>query len=227
NRIIVCEDWENAELQKIIEEDRFSQTNEEPQVLSEVSTSTEISDNSRDKMEFNVSNVSGIEDTQIHAEEKLIDDSISSSMQKPMAIIAENIGSLEDHTESTSHETNKKNVVQSEESEDGPQNNDRINDLGYNGNAAGLKNWEGTFVEGSLIDFEGGPVLVPGLTPPTEEEEETSPVELVEEEKTAIEPSFEEEETSPVELVEEEKTAIEPSFEAFETQDQNIPEVTT
>ncbi|CAJ2655993.1 unnamed protein product [Trifolium pratense] len=247
NRIIVCEDWENAELQKIIEEDGLSQTNEEPQVLSKVSTSTEISDNSRDKMEFNVSNVSGIEDTQIHAEEKLIDDSISSSTQKPMAIIAENIGFSEDHTESTSHETNKKNVVQSEESEDGPQNDDRIDDLGYNGNAAGLKNWEGTVVEGSLINFEGGPVLVPGLTPPTEEEEtspvelveeektaikpsfeeeeETSPVELVEEEKTAIKPSFEEEETSPVELVEEEKTAIEPSFEAFETQDQNIPEL--
>jgi hypothetical protein len=125
-------------------------------------------------------------------------------MEKPMAIIAENIGSSEDHIESTSHEANKKNAVgESEESEDGPQNDDRINDLGYNGNAAGLKNWEGTIVEGSLIDFEGGPVLVPGLTPPTEEE------------------------TSPCEVVEEEKTAIEPSIEAFETQDQNIPEVTT
>ncbi|KAK2378914.1 Carbohydrate-binding fold [Trifolium repens] len=204
NRIIVCEDWENAELQKIVEENRLSQTNEEPQVLSEVLTSTEISDNSRDEKEFDLSNISGIEveDTKNYAEEKLIDGTISSSMEKPMAIIAENIGSSEDHTESASHETNKKNVVQkSEESEDGPQNDDRINDLGYNENAAGLKNWEGTIVEGSLIDFEGGPVLVPGLTPPTEEE------------------------TSPCEVVEEEKTAIEPSIEAFETQDQNIPEL--
>jgi hypothetical protein len=201
NRIIVCEDWENAELQKIVEENRLSQTNEEPQVLSEVSTSNEISDNSRDKMEFNVS---GIEDTQIYAEEKLIDDSISSSTEKPMAIIAENIGSSEDHIESTSHEANKKNAVgESEESEDGPQNDDRINDLGYNGNAAGLKNLEGTIVEGSLIDSEGGPVLVPGLTPQAEEE------------------------TSSGEVVEEEKNVIEPSIEAFETQDQNIPEVTT
>ncbi|MCI18711.1 ribonuclease E/G-like protein chloroplastic-like, partial [Trifolium medium] len=204
NRIIVCEDWENAELQKIVEENRLSQTTEEPQVLSEVSTSTEISDNSRDEKEFDLSNISGIEDTKIYAEEKPIDGTISSSMEKPMAIIAENIGSSEDHTESKSHETNKKNVIRkSEESEDGPQNDDRINDLGYNGNVAGLKNWEGTIVEGSLIDFEGGPVLVPGLTPPTEEE------------------------TSPGEVVEEEKTAIEPSIEAFETQDQNIPEVTT
>ncbi|WJX42983.1 hypothetical protein P8452_30147 [Trifolium repens] len=199
NRIIVCEDWENAELQKIVEENRLSQTNEEPQVQSEVSTSNEILDNSRDKIEFNVS---GIEDTQIYAEEKLIDDNISSSMEKPMAIIAENIGSSEDHIERTSHEANKKNAVEeSEESEDGPQNDDRINDLGYNGNAAGLKNLEGTIVEGSLIDSEGGPVLVPGLTPPTEEE------------------------TSPCEVVEEEKTTIEPSIEAFETQDQNIPEL--
>ncbi|MCI67792.1 ribonuclease E/G-like protein chloroplastic-like, partial [Trifolium medium] len=77
----------------------------------------------------------------------------------------------------------------------------------------GLKNWEGTIVEGSLIDFEGGPVLIPGLTPPTEKE--TIPGEVVEEE------------TIPGEIFEEEKTAIEPSIEAFETQDQNIPEVTT
>ncbi|GAU13966.1 hypothetical protein TSUD_262930 [Trifolium subterraneum] len=229
NRIIVCEDWENAELQKIIEEDELSQTNEEPQVLSEVSTSTEILDNSRDEMEFSVSNVAGIEDTPIYTEEKLIDDSISSSpMQKPVAIIAENIGSSEDHIESTRHEANKKNVVgDSEESEDGPQNDGRINYLGYNGNAAGLKNREGTIVEGSLIDFEGGPVLVPGLTPPTEEEAATS--EVVEEEK--LEPSvdaFEEEKTvlaTSVEAFEEEKTVIERSIEAFETQDQNIPEL--
>ncbi|MCI64714.1 ribonuclease E/G-like protein chloroplastic-like, partial [Trifolium medium] len=84
----------------------------------------------------------------------------------------------------------------SEESEDGPQNDGRINYLGYNGNAAGLKNREGTIVEGSLIDFKGGPVLVPGLTPPTEEE--AAPSEVVEEEKTVLEPS--------VEAFEEEKT---------------------
>jgi hypothetical protein len=146
NRIIVLEDWENAELQKIIEEDTLSQPNEEPPVLPE----------------------------------------------KPMAMFAENIGSSEDLTESKSQTTNKTNVVRkSDKSEDGFQND-----------PAALKNKKGTIVEGSLIDFEGGPVLVPGLIPLTEEE------------------------AGPSEVVEEEKTVVEPSVEPFETQDQNIPEVT-
>ncbi|XP_024638320.1 uncharacterized protein [Medicago truncatula] len=198
NRIIVLEDWENAELQKIIEEDTLSQTNEEPPVLPEVSTSTDI--------------VSGIEETQIDTLEKLIDepvlqqiiddhDSNSSSIENPMSMFAENIGSSEDLTESKSQTTYKANVVQkSEESADGFQNDDIKHELGYNGNPAALKNKKGTIVEGSLIDFEGGPVLVPGLIPLTEE-------------------------AGPSEVVEEEKTAVEPSIESFETQDQNIPEL--
>ncbi|CAK8574863.1 unnamed protein product [Lathyrus sativus] len=207
NRIIVSEDWENAELQKVIEEDRFSQSN----VLSEVSTSTETLDDSRDKPEFVVSSVSGIEDTRIHGEEKLVDeqviqenigDSISSSIEKPMAIIAENIGSSDDLVESTSNVTSKSNVIlKNDETEDGSQKDDKIRYNGYNGNAAALNNQEGTIVEGSLIDLEGGPVLVPGLTPPTEKEADLR------------------------EVVEEEKTAIESSIETFETRDQNIPEL--
>jgi len=228
NRIIVLEDWENAELQKIIEEDTLSQPNEEPAVLSEVSTSTEI--------------ISGIEDTQIQALEKLIDEPIlqqitddhdtnSSLKEKPMAMFAENIGSSEDLSESKSQTTNKTNVVQkSEESADGVQNDHIKHELGYNGNPAALKNKKGTIVEGSLIDFEGGPVLVPGLIP--QNEGEAGPSEVVEEEKIVIESSIEplipqnEGEAGPSEVVEEEKTVIEPSIEPFETQDQNIPEVT-
>ncbi|XP_058729085.1 uncharacterized protein LOC131601318 [Vicia villosa] len=210
NRIIVSEDWENAELQKVVEEDRFSRPNEEPQVLSDVSTSTETADDSRDKTEFVVSNASNIEDTRIHGEEKLIDeeviqenigDSISSSIEKPMAIIAENIGSSEKLMGSTSHKTSKSNVIQkNEESEDGSQKEDTIRYSGYNGNAAALNNQEGTIVEGSLIDLKGGPVLVPGLTPPTEKEADQGEVE-------------------------EEKIVIKSSIETFETHDQIIPEL--
>ncbi|KAI5392031.1 uncharacterized protein LOC127105164 isoform X1 [Lathyrus oleraceus] len=210
NRIIVYEDWENAELQKVIEEDKFSQSNEEPQVLSELSTFTETLDDSRDKMEFVVSSVSGIEDTRIHDKQKLIDeqvlqqitgDIISSSIEKPMAIIAENIGSSDDRLKSTSHMTNKSNVIRkSEGSEDGSQKDDKIRYSGYNGNAAALNNQEGTIVEGSLIDLKGGPVLVPGLMQPTEKEADRG------------------------EVVEEEKTAIKSLTETFETHDQIIPE---
>lgn len=130
NRIIVLEDWENAELQKIIEEDTLSQTNEEPPVLPEVSTSTDI--------------VSGIEETQIDTLEKLIDepvlqqiiddhDSNSSSIENPMSMFAENIGSSEDLTESKSQTTYKANVVQkSEESADGFQNGVQNKRVRYN-----------------------------------------------------------------------------------------------
>lgn len=209
NRIIVSEDWENAELQKVVEEDRFSRPNEEPRVLSDVSTSTETS---RDKTEFVVSNVSGIEDTRIHSEEKLNDeqviqentgDSISSSIEKSMSIIAENISSSEELLKSTSHKTSKGNVIRkNEESEDGSRKDDKIRYSGYNGNAAALNNQEGTIVEGSLIDLKGGPVLVPGLTPPTEKEADRG------------------------EVVEEKKTAVEFSIETNETRDQITPEVT-
>ncbi|KAJ1437409.1 Immunoglobulin-like fold [Sesbania bispinosa] len=80
NRITVFEDWENAQLQKIIEEDQLAHSNEKYQVDSEMST---FADNS------------GIEGSQIHAMEKplaepdmqhITTDNISSSMEKPMAI---------------------------------------------------------------------------------------------------------------------------------------------
>ncbi|KAJ1411321.1 Immunoglobulin-like fold [Sesbania bispinosa] len=189
NRITVCEDWENAELQKIVEEDQLSQSNEESQVDSEVSTSAEILDNPQEELESNVSKISSIEDTQIHAEEKPLaepvqqingnTDSISSSMEKPMAIVAENIGSSENRTKSTSRKKNKRNLIQrSEESADSSRNDNVIHDPEFNGNAAPLKNQERTIVEDSLFDFEGGPVLVPGLITPIVPTEETGPTEV-------------------------------------------------
>ncbi|XP_057458588.1 uncharacterized protein LOC130749274 isoform X2 [Lotus japonicus] len=233
NKIIVFEDWENAELQEIIEEDQFSQSNEKPQdnseVLisaeilnnppealesnekpqdnSEVLISAEILNNPQEDLESNVSQTSGIQDIQTDAEEKplaepvlqhLTSVSSSSSIEKPMAMVAENIDSSEDFVESTSHQKDIRNMIQqNEESANSPRNDVVIHHLGRNGNAAPLKNQEGTIAERSLFDFEGGPVLVPGLVPPSEE-------------------------AGPGEV--EEKTTMGPSVEALETQDQNIPE---
>lgn len=190
-RITVCEDWENAELQTIIEEDKLSQPNEEPQFLSEASTSTEIFNKTQEELE---SNVSIVEDTKIHAQEKPFAEPVL--QQASSGSIAEIIGS-------SSHKKNESSVIKkSEESADDGPRNDVIDVLEYNRNAAAsLKNQEVTIVDSSLFDFEGGPVLVPGLILPTEEEAGPSEVE----EKTTI---------------------IDPSIEAFETEDQNIPEVT-
>ncbi|TKY63476.1 Cyclomaltodextrin glucanotransferase [Spatholobus suberectus] len=235
NRIIVCEDWENAELQKIIEEpqhdqlqriieesqgdqlqkiieeDQLAQPNEELQVDSQVSSFTEILGNPQEDLDSNASEISGIKDTQNHAEEKpltepvlqqVTGDSISSSMEKPMAIVAENISYSEDLIWSTGHKRNKKNMLQtSEESADSLGNDDIMPDFGHSGSAASLKNQERTIVESSLFDFEGGPVLVPGLIiPPTVPTDEASQGEV------------------------QEMTTVDTSVGAFESQDQNIPE---
>ncbi|XP_061362810.1 uncharacterized protein LOC133306500 [Gastrolobium bilobum] len=210
NRITVCEDWENAELQKIIEEDPLALSNEEPQVDSEVSTFDEILDNPQEGLESDVSELSGIEDIQTNSEEKplaepvlqqITGDSVTSSMEKSMPIVAENIGSSEDLIKSTSHQENERSMIhQCEESADSLRNVDIIHDLGHNGNAAPLKNQERTILDGSLLDFEGGPVLVPGLIPPTVPTEQAGPGEV------------------------EERTTVDTSIGAFETKDQNIPE---
>ena len=63
------------------------------------------------------------------------------------------------------------------------------------GRRVALKNKKGTIVEGSLINFEGGHVLVLGLISLTKEE------------------------AGPSDVVEEEKVTKEPLIEPFETQD--------
>lgn len=216
NGITVCEDWENAELQKITEDDHLAEPDKEPQIDSEMSTSTEILDNPQIELDSNASEIMAVEDTQIHegiplAEpvmQEVTDNSSSSSMGIPLAIVAENINSPEDVLKRTSSKWNEKKMLQpSEESADSTGNDDIIHDLGHNGSTESLENEEGTIVESSLFDFEGGPVLVPGLIiPPTESTNEAT------------------NEASQGEV--QEKTTMDISVEASENnQDQNPPEV--
>ncbi|KAK7273705.1 hypothetical protein RIF29_14764 [Crotalaria pallida] len=215
-RIIVCEDWENGELQKIIEEDQLAQSNEEIHVDSEMSTFAENMDNPEEGQVTIVSKISAIEDSQTHEEEEqpsaepglqqIIADSISSSMEKPMAMVAENIGSSEDL------------INWSEESADSPRNDDIIDALGHDGSTAQKNNEERTVVESNLFDFEGGAVLVPGLTPPVVANEEAGPGEA--QERTTTETSNEDEGPGEVQ-----GRTIDTSIEAFESKDQNVPEL--
>ncbi|KAK7286899.1 hypothetical protein RJT34_22243 [Clitoria ternatea] len=261
NRISVCEDWGDAalqniieespvdqlqkiivepepqtdELQKKIEEDQLAQSNEEsqvvsevstfgeildspqerlqsseseistqsseePQVVSEMSTFTKILDSPEERLESNESKVSGDEDTQTNVEEKPLAEPVVQqiTVEKPLALVAENIGSSEDLIKSTNAKTNM--VQQSEESADGSGNEDMIHDLRHNGNAAPLKNQESTIVESSLFDYEEGLVLVPGLIPLTMPTEEAGPDEV------------------------QDKITLDTPSEAFETQEQNLPE---
>ncbi|KAE9611040.1 hypothetical protein Lal_00015861 [Lupinus albus] len=199
-RIIVCEDWENDELSKIIEEDQVDKTNEESQVDREMSSFTEHLDNPEEGLVSDVSKISGIEDSQTHSEEKppgepdllqINDYSISSPSEKPVAIVAENIGSSEDL------------INCSEESADSPGNDNTIH-VGHNGIDVPIKNQERTSVESNLFDFEGSPVLVvvPDLTTPVVANEEAGSGEV------------------------QESTTVYTPIEAFESKDQNIPEFT-
>lgn len=209
SRITVCEDWEDAELQKIVEENQLAQENEQHRVESEVSSFAEILDNPEEQVESNASKISTIADTQIHEEEKPLAEPVmqqitgngfSSSVEKPRAIVAENISSSEDLIKSTILKKKKKNVLQpSEESANRPGNDDIVHDVGHNGSTKSRENQEGTTVQSSLFDYEGVPVLVPGLIlPPTEATDEAGQVQ--------------------------EMTTMDTSDGAFETQDQSIPE---
>ncbi|OIW00850.1 hypothetical protein TanjilG_12254 [Lupinus angustifolius] len=195
-RIIVCEDWENDELQKIMEEDRLDQSNEETQVDSEMPSFAEHLDNPEEGLVSNVSKISGIEDSRTHLQEKppgepdlhqINDYTISSLTEKPVAVVVENIGSSEAL------------INWSEESADSPGNDHTIH-VGHNGTDAPIKNQEMTAVESNLFDFEGSPVIVPGLTPPVVANEEAGSGEV------------------------QESTTVYTPIEAFESKDQNIPE---
>jgi hypothetical protein len=209
NKITVCEDWENAELQKITEEDQLPISNEEPEVVAEVSSFAEIVDSPQEEeLDTNVSKMSDVEDNQTREEEKLLtesvperitgDDNNTSSTEKPVTIIAENIGSLEDLTKSTSHKENERNTIPwNEELDDSPRNHD----VGHNGNSESIENQEieeTPIMDGNFFDYQGDAVLVPGVTLPVDEEGSGEV---------------------------QESTNTETSNGDFETQDQNVPEV--
>lgn len=166
NTITVCEDWENAELRKITEEDQPAEPDKEPQIDSEVSASAEILD-----LDSNASEITAVE---IPLTAPVTDN----------GIVVESIISHEDLIKNTSSKWNEK-IEPSEESADSAGNDDIVLDLGNNGSAASLENEEETIVESSLLfDFESGPVLVPGLTIPATEPTKASQGEKVIQEKT-------------------------------------------
>ncbi|KAK7382415.1 hypothetical protein VNO80_01266 [Phaseolus coccineus] len=159
-RITVCEDWENADLQKITEDAPLAEPDKEPHIDSEVSTSAEILDNPQIELD---SNASEIQETPLA--EPVTNNNSSTWIGVPLVIVADDLLSSEDVMKRIKSKWNEKKMLQCiEESADST-----VHDLGHNGSAESLENQEGTIVESSLVDSEGGPVLVPGLTEPTNE----------------------------------------------------------
>ncbi|KAI9083753.1 hypothetical protein K1719_034221 [Acacia pycnantha] len=201
NRITVCEDWENAELQKIVEEEQLDYSNGKPMIDSEMSNISENLDLPEEEMVSDATDALDFEDSKTHLEEKPLaqpdvqeivgDISSSSSMEKPMPMVAENIDSSEDVPKSTPRTRGVNNMaLQSEVT---------VHDLEQMWKVSEVNDQGKEVVKGNLFEFEGSPVLVPGLTPP--ETEETTNDKVVE------------------------RITMDNSVEAVdETKDQNMPE---
>ncbi|ESW05909.1 hypothetical protein PHAVU_010G002900 [Phaseolus vulgaris] len=189
-RITVSEDWENADLQKISEDAPLAEPDKEPQIDSEVDS--------------NASEIKAVKATQSQETPfaEPVTNNSSSSWNGPLVIVAENIISSEDVIRHIRRKWNEKKIRQgSEESA-----NSTVHDLGNNGSAESLKNQES-----SLLDFQNGLVLVPGLMqPPTEPTNEASQGEV--EEKTSMDISVEasesDEDQNPPELSMEQETDV-------------------
>ncbi|XP_028764404.1 uncharacterized protein LOC114722525 [Neltuma alba] len=188
NRITVCEDWENAELQKITEEEQPDYSDGQPLIDSEMSNFSENLDHPEEETVSDATNALDFEDSKSRLEEKplaqpdvqqIAGDITSSSMEKPMAIVAENIDSSEDAPKSTPRRRGVNNMaLQSEVT---------VHDLEHMGKVSQVNNQGKEVLKGNLFDFEGSPVLVPGLTPPKTEETTSHKVEERDNKDTSVE----------------------------------------
>ncbi|KAK4253234.1 hypothetical protein QN277_010564 [Acacia crassicarpa] len=204
NRITVCEDWENAELQKIVEEEQLDYSNGKPMIDSEISNFSENLDLPEEEMVSDVTDALDFEDSKTHLEEKPlaqpdvqqivgdISSSSSSSMEKPMPMVAENIDSSDDVPKNKPRTRGVNNMALRSEV--------TVHDLEQMSKVSEVNDQGKEVVKGNLFEFEGSPVLVPGLTPPETEETTNDKVE--------------------------ERITMDNSVEAAdETKDQNMPEV--
>lgn len=137
---------------------------------------------------------------------------VSPSQEKPKTTFSENMSPkwpTEPREEQTTARTNvptEDRVIFPSEDSAAISNKEFLvadNIFGNNGRATTVRNLASTHIEGSLIDYEEGPVLVPGLTPsPAAPTEEANKVEV------------------------EKQMIFDGPMGAFEAKDLNMPEVT-
>lgn len=183
NTIIVCEDWEEAEYQKVIEEQRLA--NQDGPLLD--SDMVMVAENMTPSKEELVSDMIPVSDTDSIASigkeplptlsEELVTGNSAPSLEKPLAIVADNISyPIEDYIANANNgvlgvkRTNNPN----DEALAVPNKNSLVaEDLGNISRVDILQNPATPDFEGNLVSHEDNPVLVPGLTPlatvPTEE----------------------------------------------------------
>ncbi|XP_030480718.1 uncharacterized protein LOC115697742 isoform X1 [Cannabis sativa] len=190
NAITVYEDWENTELQIVAEEDEVSiqnadenLTHPQEELVSDVYNEPTITNNDVTTQEKPL-----VEPR----EEQIVLNNIPSPEEKPIQAIVEDSTSYTDNDslEKKFAAISNNNVVIGEEV------------LGNNGRVTTSKNMESTNIDNILVNYEGEPVLVPGLTQtPPEPTEEVSQDE-----------------------VENTLSVDKPVEAAFEAKDHNLPE---
>ncbi|XP_041022987.1 uncharacterized protein LOC121264024 isoform X2 [Juglans microcarpa x Juglans regia] len=177
NMITVCEDWDNAEFQKIIEEEQLADPNEHSMVDSEMMIASENFSHPKEEVGSHVNQGSAIaySDTapaqkpiiEPH-KEKIIADNITLPQEKPKAIVADNI-SYSNENPKVSASSKMFGAIVSDPKEESTAIPNEVaiiaeELLGNNGRVLTVENPGSTHIEGNLINH-GGPDLVPGLTP--------------------------------------------------------------
>ncbi|KAM6574282.1 hypothetical protein CsatA_022609 [Cannabis sativa] len=162
NAITVYEDWENTELQIVAEEDEASiqntdenLTHPQEELVSDVYNEPTITNNDVTTQEKSLVEL---------REEQIVLNNIPSPEEKPQAIVEDSTSYPDnDSLEKKFAAISNNNVVIGEEV------------LGNNGRVTTSKNMESTNIDNILVNYEGEPVLVPGLTQtPQEPTEEVS-----------------------------------------------------
>ncbi|XVE76530.1 hypothetical protein DITRI_Ditri12bG0181100 [Diplodiscus trichospermus] len=168
NMVIVCEDWEEAEYQKVIEEQPLA-NQEGPLLHSEVAIVAKNLTPSEEELVSDTDSITspGEEPSEASSEELATSNS-APSIEKPLSIVADNISHpAEDFI------ANSNNGVLGEKRTNNPINealaisNKNVlveEDIGNTSRVERLQNPVTPDVEGTLVSHEGSPVLVPGLT---------------------------------------------------------------
>ena len=170
--ITVCEDWDNAQLQKIIEEEQFADQNEQPTVDSEILIVAENLSHPKEELESAIAdiNTSPAEISILEPQkEQIVADNIAPSPKNPKAIVADNISYFEEPNMNASSKAFSEMIIADPKEEFAaiPYKSEVIaEDIhGSTGRPPTSKNLISTDIEGNLSNHVGGPVLVPGLTP--------------------------------------------------------------
>lgn len=212
--ITVCEDWENAESQKIAEEERLSKQNgDNPEMMIVAENLAHV----EEQLIFDANTQSAITNSNALSadkpmvephKEEIFADKIASSQENRESMVADNISyPKQDPLMNASAQVHNDGRITFKNENSAIISNNGIivgeSILRNSGRAATVKNLESTDIEGNLINYDGNPVLVPGLTissaVPTEDANQDGV---------------------------ESRIAFDGSVGAFEAKDHNMPEVT-